>query len=98
MAKVREILLKGVENIDVGLMQINLRWHAHRVNYDVARLFDPATNIAVASEILIETMAQANGDYERAVGLYHNQRDPERAKRYASGVMSQLRKVKDTYS
>lgn len=96
VSKVREVLEKGVENIDIGLMQINLRWHGQRVNYDVARLFDPSTNISVAAEILIENMEQVNGDYERAVALYHT-RDPVRGAKYAAGVTAQLRKVKAVY-
>lgn len=96
VAKVREVLEQGVENIDIGLMQINLRWHAQRVNYDVGRLFDPSTNISVAAEILMENMEQVNGDYERAVALYHS-RDPARGARYAAGVSAQLRKVKAVY-
>lgn len=96
VAKVREILARGVENIDVGLMQINLRWHAHRVNYDVAVLFDPMTNIAIAAEILNENLARANGDFGRAVALYHSSNN-DRGKRYAESVRRRLDQILKVY-
>ncbi len=36
---------------DHGLMQINYRWHAAKVNHNINRLYDPETNIRIASDI-----------------------------------------------
>lgn len=36
---------------DHGLMQINCRYHCSKVGGDVTRLYDPETNIKLASEI-----------------------------------------------
>ncbi len=37
--------------LDIGLMQINLHWHGHRVS-SAAELLDPITNLTVGSSIL----------------------------------------------
>ena len=56
--------------IDVGIMQVNLGWHGHKVA-DPAFLLDPKVNLEVAATILQEALASAPGDPELAVGRYN---------------------------
>lgn len=56
--------------IDVGIMQVNLGWHGHKVA-DPALLLDPRVNLEVAAGILREALASAPGDPELAVGRYN---------------------------
>lgn len=71
--------------IDVGLMQISLHWHGHRVN-DPAELLDPSTAVRVAGDILREAGYTANSTRQQ-IGRYHNWVDAERADRYADRVL-----------
>lgn len=67
--KIKELVKQGVYNIDLGMMQINLRHHWARVNgKDV---LEPSVNIALSAEILREAMVSAGGDVPKAVGFYH---------------------------
>lgn len=77
-------LLKKRRSIDVGMMQINTRWHSHRVNR-ITDLLDPLTNVRVAAQILSENISRYPKDAALAVGRYHSA-DPIRARRYANYV------------
>lgn len=44
-------LAKGIRNIDVGLMQVNIRWQGHRVSQP-EDLLDPETNLRVGADVL----------------------------------------------
>lgn len=72
--------------IDVGMMQISLHWHGHRVN-DPAQLLDPETAVRTAGEILRDAGYTASSTRQQ-VGRYHNWVDVERSDRYADRVLS----------
>ncbi|MDJ0950448.1 MAG: transglycosylase SLT domain-containing protein [Alphaproteobacteria bacterium] len=61
---------RGVTNIDVGCMQVNLHYHGHHFA-DLAAAMDPATNAAYAAEFL-EALYREKGSWSRAVALYHS--------------------------
>ena len=65
--------------IDVGLMQVNLRWHGDTVA-DPTDLLDALTNLIVAADILAKAIASAPGDLELGVGHYHHWHDENRAR------------------
>ncbi len=90
-----EILATGAKNVDVGLMQINLRWHGHRVDspYD---LFNPKTNLSVASDILLEAMMSSPTDIKTAIGRYHNWTDATRSTAYANRVLQIYTNINNT--
>jgi len=71
-------------SVDVGLLQINIRWHGHRVD-DPESLFDPATNLKIGAAILKEALA--SGDLTTGIGSYHSS-DPERGRSYARTVLA----------
>lgn len=73
--------------IDVGLMQINLHWHSHRVT-SPAELLDPITNLRVGSHILAESLRSAPNDLVLGIGRYHTWKDEKRARWYGHRVLS----------
>ena len=80
-----EKLLNEHESIDVGMMQVNTRWHGHRVK-SLKELLDPLTNVRVAAQIVSEQIKRYPNDAALAVGNYHSSR-PERARWYARHVL-----------
>jgi hypothetical protein len=62
---------RGVRSLDTGCMQVNMQMHPGAfASLDAA--FDPATNADYAARYLRELHAEANGDWNVAVGLYHS--------------------------
>ena len=71
VAEVSRLKAKGVTNIDVGCMQVNLQAHPDAFgNLDLA--FDPATNVAYGARFLTELRA-GTPDWETAAAYYHSQ-------------------------
>ncbi|TAL51168.1 MAG: hypothetical protein EPN89_03950 [Methylovulum sp.] len=81
LAALTRFIAAGIRNVDIGLMQINLRWHGERVANELS-LLEPRTNISVAAQILKEVN---NNDIPLAVANYHSF-NPARGQTYASHV------------
>ena len=77
--------------LDIGLMQINLHWHGHRVS-SAAELLDPITNLTVGSSILAEAIKSSPNDLELGIGRYHSWNE-ERARWYGQRVLSIYRNI-----
>lgn len=77
--EVRTLQSRGVRNIDVGCMQINLKHHpnAFRTLEDA---FDPARNVAYAADFLTRLHSET-GSWAKAATRYHSA-TPVRATRY----------------
>ena len=60
----------GVDSIDVGCMQINLRWHPGAFD-GAAQGFDPAANVDYAARFL-KQLFEKTGDWKTAAGSYHS--------------------------
>ena len=90
---VRDLLKKGENNFDVGLMQVNWRWNGTRFAslYDA---FDPVTNIRVADSILQEHIVET-GSLVEGVGRYHS-KTPSLKRRYIAGVASNMVELQGT--
>jgi hypothetical protein len=86
-AHVRSLLASGHQSIDIGLMQVNLRWHGHRVQR-AEDLLDPVTNLHVGADILAESIASAPDDLALGVGRYHSWNDRTAAYRYGRKVLA----------
>jgi hypothetical protein len=87
-------LAKGVRSIDVGLMQVNVRWQGHRVRQP-EDLLDPATNLRVGADILAESIGSAPGNLVLGIGRYHaGFQDEARAYRYGRRVLSVARQIR----
>ncbi|MGE5537608.1 MAG: transglycosylase SLT domain-containing protein [Gemmatimonas sp.] len=70
IAWVRTLRARGVRNIDVGCMQVNLMHHPEAF-VDLDEAFDPATNVAYAAAFLM-SLFQEKRSWPVAVGLYHS--------------------------
>ena len=56
--------------IDIGCMQISVKWHAHAFSSH-ASMLDPYTNIAYAA-IFLEELYQNHGEWDLAIKHYHS--------------------------
>jgi hypothetical protein len=61
----------GVRSIDVGCMQINMRWHPDAF-VNAAQGFDPTVNVDYAARFLKQLYGQT-GNWMQAAGSYHSQ-------------------------
>lgn len=69
-------IMSGTTNIDVGICQINWRWHGKHFK-SVKALMDPITNIEYAVKYLNKIKGDRSWKY--AIGAYHSPNDPEKA-------------------
>lgn len=67
---VQERQSMAVTSIDVGCMQVNLRWHPD-VFATVAEGFDPVANVDYAARFLL-SLKEQTGDWMEAAGAYHS--------------------------
>ena len=67
---VRRLLAQGKRTIDVGCMQINLRFHP-RAFTSVEEAFDPMSNVAYAAYFLRDLESRSDS-WMQAIGRYHS--------------------------
>lgn len=67
----KKLIAQGVTNIDVGCMQINLRWHGQNF-HNPCELFSPEIAIPYAASFLKENV-QKTRSWLKAALLYHSQ-------------------------
>lgn len=89
-----EQLLKQGRSIDVGYMQVNIKWNGHRVD-NVYDLLDPQKNVHVGAEILAEAISSAPNDIELGIGRYHNWLNVPLARNYGSRVLAIYRNLQE---
>ena len=80
----RLALARGVRQVDVGCMQVNLQSHPQAFR-DLDEAFDPAANADYAARFLTRLRADAGGDWTTATGFYHS-RTPGLAADYRERV------------
>ncbi len=78
------VLAAGSESVDIGLMQINWRYHKTTL-LSPTRALDPYHNMRVAAGIL-RGCYQRREDWWAAVGCYHAPNNARRAARYQQRV------------
>ena len=67
---IHEALAKGITNIDVGVIQLNIRWH--RENFkSIEEMLEPKKNIEYAAGFLLK-LYKKYGDWHKAVRFYHS--------------------------
>lgn len=93
MAEVRSLQAKGVTNIDVGCMQVNLHFHGHEFN-NASHAMDPDINVAYAAKFLTRLRHDADS-WGEAAGYYHS-RTPERTDYYRGKVEKFWAGLQDT--
>ncbi len=91
IAEVKRLRAKGVENIDVGCMQINLKYHPDAFA-SLSDAFDPETNVRYAARFLKE-LRQAGNGWSDAVRRYHSA-DADRGQAYEKRVALNLRDLR----
>lgn len=84
IAEVRELQSRGVRNIDVGCMQINLRYHPDAFE-SLHQAFEPAFNVAYGA-VFLSDLYERLGSWTAAVGRYHSA-TPEFSTRYRARVL-----------
>lgn len=77
----------GERSVDIGLMQVNWRYHGSRFK-DPWHALDPEQNLKVAAELLKDCYARRR-DWWASVGCYHAPNDAARAARYRQRVLEQ---------
>lgn len=70
IAAVRKSMDEGERSIDVGCMQINLRYHPNAFK-DLDQAFDPAANVAYGAQYL-QSLFKLQGTWAKAVERYHS--------------------------
>lgn len=83
LAEVRRLQSKGVRNIDVGCMQVNLHFHGEHFN-SIEDAMDPDINAAYAVKFLTQLRQNADS-WNEAAGHYHS-RTPSRTEHYRAKV------------
>ncbi len=84
-------LRSGQDSVDIGLMQVNWRFHQDRLGNSWLAL-EPHTNLTVGAEILKRCYAERR-DWWASVGCYHAPSDSHRAKRYRNRVAAHWREL-----
>lgn len=90
IAFVRDTQARGVRSIDVGCLQVNLKWHPDAFP-DLATAFDPRANARYAARFL-GALRQAHGSLDEAIARYHSAQS-ERGAAYRQRVSGNLRWV-----
>lgn len=67
---VNEFRAQGMKSIDVGCMQINLKYHPDAFR-NLEQAFEPKYNIGYAAKFLRDNYVKARS-WKEAIGLYHN--------------------------
>lgn len=90
VAAIKDLKEKGVRNIDVGIMQVNMIYHGHRFD-SYSDHVNPYTNINVAATILVAEKKECD-DWWCAVGRYHSRKQVN-ADRYIRKVRREMEKL-----
>ena len=84
VAKTKALLASGMRSIDIGCMQVNLRYHPDAFA-SIEDGFDPTTNVAYAADFLMR-LYDRSGSWPEAVASYHSQTEA-RGDRYFARVI-----------
>lgn len=86
-------LAQGTRSIDVGCLQVNLRWHPDAFPSPAAG-FDPAANADYAARFL-RGLYLETGDWLQAAGRYHSA-TPDLKDIYLAGIRKHLSRLDDS--
>lgn len=91
IAAVEGLQARGIGNIDVGCMQVNLHYHGDAFA-SLEEAFDPVHNVAYATAFLLDLRRTSNS-WTRAIKQYHS-RDRQRQFRYRAKVYREWEALK----
>ena len=87
----RRYLAQGKRSIDIGLMQVNWRWHRDKLG-DPWQALDPDHNLQVGASILASCYREGRDRWD-AVGCYHAPNNLTFASRYRKNVAAHWRRI-----
>ena len=87
-----KLVEQGTNNFDIGIAQMNWKWHQGTFDRDLWLALDPYTNLRAGAEHFRHQYDRpACGDWARAVGCYHRpargKNDRRIAKKYTERVL-----------
>ena len=82
---VKKKLDSGLKNIDLGVIQLNYRWHGDKFN-NVTQMLMPENNIKYAASLL-KSLKVKHGSWHKAVKYYHSAK-PEHHRKYSRKVVA----------
>lgn len=88
---VKDSIKNGHQSIDVGCMQVNLKYHPNAFK-TIEQAFDPYLNVKYASQFLIEKFSQ-EGSWHKAVANYHSA-NPTLGSKYKNSVLNIAETIK----
>jgi hypothetical protein len=92
IAAAKDILASGRRSFDVGLFQVNWRWHSHRVD-SLEQLGVPMNNGIIAAQILVEQY-NIHKNWVVAAGRYHNPNNNNGyADKYSKQFLDKLKRI-----
>jgi len=78
-------------NVDIGVMQINWRWHGHKFNFDPIEMMKPERQVEyILEEISPYTVSRCAKDW---VGCYHNPSNANLAQGYQRKVLLKTKEL-----
>ena len=96
VAKVQELQENGIKSIDVGCMQINLKYHKDAFA-SLEDAFDPQKNVEYSAQFLAKLYSSRGKDWDRAVMAYHS-KDPVRGSNYHKRLSSRYEQLKVAFN
>lgn len=81
---IKNALNSGITNIDIGIAQINYRWHGDNFK-NIEEMINPTTNIEYAAKLLSSLFKQ-HGTWHKAIRHYHSA-NPDNHRRYSRKVV-----------
>jgi soluble lytic murein transglycosylase-like protein len=81
---IKEALNQGITNIDIGIAQINYRWHKDNFK-NIEEMLNPTANIEYAAKLLSSLFKQ-HGTWHKAVRYYHSA-NSDHHRRYSRKVV-----------
>jgi hypothetical protein len=91
IAMVERLLAEGRSNIDVGCMQVNLKYHSDAFA-DLEAAFDPTRNVEYGARFLV-ALRDETDSWERAVERYHSA-DPVLGPDYRARVFDRWEEIR----
>jgi len=81
---IKNALNSGITNIDIGIAQINYRWHGDNFK-NIEEMINPVTNIEYAAKLLSSLFKQ-HKTWHKAIRHYHSA-NPDNHRRYSRKVV-----------
>lgn len=92
VAKAKQLQQDGVTSIDVGCMQINLKFH-NKAFESIEDAFDPKKNVEYSAKFLTKLYNQRGKNWDLAAMAYHS-KNPEKGQQYKIRLNSRYQQLK----